>query len=93
MNEDDARGHKTSHSFYNEKPEWIERAVQEGVAALPANRPVYAGLYLPDLKGEDFDRAVQFAMTGGAKGVSLFGGLRTVRGSKPGTSERSLNRP
>jgi hypothetical protein len=21
---------------------------------------VYAGLYLPDLKGEDFDRAVQF---------------------------------
>ncbi|MGA2660066.1 MAG: Tat pathway signal protein [Verrucomicrobiota bacterium] len=83
----------TYHSFYNEKPEWIERAVQEGVAALPANRPVYAGLYLPDLKGEDFDRAVQFAMTGGAKGVSLFGGLRTVRGSKPGTSERSLNRP
>ncbi len=83
----------TYHSFYNEKPEWIERAVKEGVDALPAHRPLYAGLYLPDLHGEDFDRAVQFAMAGGAKGVSLFGGLRTVSASKPGVSERSTNRP
>src|SRR5258707_1360485 len=37
------------HSFHNEKPEWIERAVKEGVTALPADRPLYAGLYLPDL--------------------------------------------
>jgi uncharacterized lipoprotein YddW (UPF0748 family) len=68
------------HSFYNEKPEWIEGAVREGVTALPANRPLYAGLYLPDLKGDDFDRAVKFAMAGGAKGVSLFGGVRKVQG-------------
>ena len=67
------------HSFHNEKPEWIQRAVKEGVTALPANRPLYAGLYLPDLHGDDFDRAVKFAMAGGAKGVSLFGGLRTVK--------------
>lgn len=67
------------HSFYNEKPDWIERAVKEGVTALAANRPLYAGLYLPDLKGGDFDRAVNFAMMGGAKGVSLFGGLRMVK--------------
>ncbi len=66
------------HSFYNEKPEWIEGAVREGVTALPKDRPLYAGLYLPDLRGKDFDRAVKFAMAGGAKGVSLFGGLRTV---------------
>lgn len=69
----------TYHSFYNEKPEWIERAVREGVTALPKGRPLYAGLYLPDLQGEDFGRAVRFAMDGGAKGVSLFGGLRTVK--------------
>ncbi len=66
------------HSFYNEKPEWIEGAVREGVGALPKDRPLYAGLYLPDLSGADFNRAVDFAMAGGAKGVSLFGGLRTV---------------
>jgi len=69
----------TYNSFYNEKPEWIERAVREGVTALPSNRPLYAGLYLPDLKGDDFDRAVSFAMAGGAKGVSLFGDLRKVK--------------
>jgi uncharacterized lipoprotein YddW (UPF0748 family) len=67
------------HSFYNEKPEWIEGAVREGVTALPSNRPLYAGLYLPDLKGDDFNRAVKFAMAGGAKGVSIFGGLRKVK--------------
>jgi len=67
------------HSFYNEKPEWIEGAVKEGVAALPKDRPLYAGLYLPDLPGDDFDRAVKFAMAGGASGVSLFGGTRTVK--------------
>jgi uncharacterized lipoprotein YddW (UPF0748 family) len=67
------------HSFYNEKPEWIERAVKEGVTALPTEGPLYAGLYLPDLQGDEFDRAVKFAMAGGAKGVSLFGGLRRVK--------------
>lgn len=68
------------HSFYNEKTEWIERAVKEGTTALPANRPLYAGLYLPDLKDEaDFDTAVRCAMAGGAKGVSLFGGLRKIK--------------
>ncbi len=69
----------TYNSFYNEKPDWIEQAVREGVTALPANRPLYAGLYLPDLKGRDFDRAVKFAMAGGAKGVSLFGNLRKIK--------------
>jgi uncharacterized lipoprotein YddW (UPF0748 family) len=65
--------------FYNEPPAWIETAVREGVAALPANRPLYAGLYLPDLKGAEFNRAVRFAIEGGAKGVSLFGGLRQIQ--------------
>lgn len=68
------------HSFYNEKIEWIEQAAKEGVAALPPNRPLYAGLYLPDLKTEaEFDLAVRCALAGGAKGVSLFGGLRKIK--------------
>ncbi len=69
----------TYNSFYNEKPEWIEKAVREGVEALPKNRPLYAGLYLPDFKGDDFDRAVKAAMAGGAQGVSLFGGLKKIK--------------
>jgi uncharacterized lipoprotein YddW (UPF0748 family) len=69
----------TYNRFYNEEPEWIERAVKEGVAALPKDRPLYAGLYLPDFKGGEFDRALQSALAGGAKGVALFGGLKTVK--------------
>lgn len=72
------------HSFYNEKIEWIEKAVREGVTALPPDRPLYAGLYLPELKTEaEFDRAVRCALDGGAKGVSLFGGLRKIRLAEP----------
>jgi uncharacterized lipoprotein YddW (UPF0748 family) len=68
------------HSFYKEKIEWLEKAVREGVSALPESRPLYAGLYLPDLKTqEEVDRAVECAMKGGAKGVSLFGGLRKLK--------------
>jgi uncharacterized lipoprotein YddW (UPF0748 family) len=67
------------HRFYNEEPEWIGRAVKEGVTALSPTRPLYAGLYLPDLKTqEEVALAVQYALAGGAKGVSLFGGLRKV---------------
>ncbi|MCP5524060.1 MAG: Tat pathway signal protein [Verrucomicrobiales bacterium] len=70
----------TYHRFYNEEVDWIEGAVREGVTALPADRPLYAGLFLPDLKTEeDFDQAVRCALTGGAKGVSLFGGLRDIK--------------
>jgi len=69
----------TYHGFHDERLEWIEGADREGVTALPKDRPLYAGLYLPDLKGDDFDRAVEFAMAGGAKGVSLFGGLQDVK--------------
>jgi len=70
----------TYHSFYNEGIEWIEAAVREGVTALPPDRPLYAGLHLPDLKTEaEFDQAVRCAVAGGAKGVSLFGGLRNIK--------------
>lgn len=72
------------HSFYNEKIDWIERAVSEGVTALPPNRPLYAGLHLPDLKTEaEFDQAVGCALAGGAQGVSLFGGLRRIKRAQP----------
>jgi uncharacterized lipoprotein YddW (UPF0748 family) len=70
----------TYHSFYNEKVGWIEQAVREGVTALPPGRPLYAGLHLPDFKTDaEFDQAVRGALAGGAKGIALFGGLRTIR--------------
>lgn len=69
------------HGFYEEPIGWIETAVAEGAAALPAGRPLYAGLYLPDLPDDAaFAEAVAAARAGGAQGVALFGGVRTVPG-------------
>jgi uncharacterized lipoprotein YddW (UPF0748 family) len=58
--------------FYNEPVAWIAAGVREGRAALPADRPLYAGLYLPDLTPETLREAVRGAMDAGAAGVSLF---------------------
>jgi len=62
----------TYHAFYKEGIPWIGQAVREGIAALPDSRPLYAGLYLPDLSPEALGRAVRSAMDAGAAGVSLF---------------------
>lgn len=67
------------HSFYREGVDWIKPTVAEGVAALPGNRPLYAGLYLPALKEDGaFEEAVAGALEGGARGVALFGGVRKI---------------
>ena len=67
------------HNFYEQDPAWIEPTVREGVRALPPGRPLYAGLYLPALQGEkEFEKAVDAALKGGARGVALFGGVQAI---------------
>lgn len=60
------------NSFYEEGIDWIGTSVGEGVAALPASTPLYAGLFLPDLPPEDLARAITVARDAGASGVSFF---------------------
>ena len=60
------------HRFYNEPLEWIGRSVAEGVAALPAGRPLFAGLYLPDLPPDALGAAIRIARDAGASGISTF---------------------
>jgi uncharacterized lipoprotein YddW (UPF0748 family) len=69
------------HGFYREPIEWIGTAVRDGIAALPADVPLVAGLYLPDLPPADLHRAVAVARDAGASGVALFemGGLTDER--------------
>jgi len=67
------------HNFYEQNVGWIQQAVGEGVAALPPDRPLYAGLYLPALQDEEeYEQAVAGALVEGASGVSLFGGVRDI---------------
>jgi uncharacterized lipoprotein YddW (UPF0748 family) len=65
------------HEFYEEGVPWIGTATAEGVAALPANTPLYSGLYLPTLSPDELADGVSRALESGAAGVSLFemGGL------------------
>jgi uncharacterized lipoprotein YddW (UPF0748 family) len=60
------------NGFYREDLAWIAAGVREDVAALPGGRPVYAGLYLPDLTADAMAAAVRTATEAGAAGVALF---------------------
>jgi hypothetical protein len=60
------------NGFYREGLPWIGAGVRADVAALPKGRPVYAGLYLPDLPPAALADAVRYAAGAGAAGVSLF---------------------
>ena len=62
------------NGFYNEGTQWIGRSVKEGVKALEGKTPLYAGLMFPDIKGEDFEKALDAAFSNGASGVSFFDG-------------------
>ena len=62
------------NGFYNEGPEWIGRSVKESVKAVQGKAAIYAGLMFPDLKGDDFEKALDAAYGNGASGVSFFDG-------------------
>lgn len=58
--------------FYNEDIVWIGNGVREGRNAIPPERPLYAGLYLPDLTPGDLGEASRAAIAAGAAGIAVF---------------------
>jgi len=58
------------HVFYEAGPEWVKQQTMEAASAV--EQPIYSGLFIHDLKVDDFTRTIQMAMDGGASGVSLF---------------------
>ena len=62
------------NGFYYEGPEWVGRSVAESVKAVGGRACVYAGLMFPDIKGDDFEKALDAAYGNGASGVSFFDG-------------------
>lgn len=60
------------HSFYEEDIAWIQAECAKGVAALPANTPLYSGLFVPALTPKELAEAVRASIAGGARGISLF---------------------
>lgn len=60
------------HNFYLEELDWIGRATREGVQALPAAVPLYAGLFVPRLDATALSKTIALSRDAGAAGVALF---------------------
>lgn len=59
------------HSCYNEDINWIKNEVQKGKQLLQST-DLHSGLYIPSIEPNKLTRAIEFAVNGGADGVSLF---------------------
>jgi len=59
------------HSCYNEDISWIKNEVQKGKQLLQSTK-LHSGLYIPSIEPNELIRAIEFAVEGDAKGVSLF---------------------
>ncbi len=62
------------NGFYHEGIEWIGDSVKEAVRAVGGRRAIYAGLMFTDIKGDNFEKALDAAFDNGAAGVSFFDG-------------------
>jgi uncharacterized lipoprotein YddW (UPF0748 family) len=56
--------------FYQEGPEWVRKKTREAISAV--QKPVYSGLFLPQMSPSAFQETVEMALEGRASGVSLF---------------------
>lgn len=74
------------NGFYNEDLGWIGRQCAEGIERMQqvgVSKPLYSGLFLPDVPPELLEEAVDVSLAGGAGGISLF----ALGGVKPGHLE------
>ncbi|MFA6107407.1 MAG: hypothetical protein WDA75_01430 [Candidatus Latescibacterota bacterium] len=62
------------HHYYSRPASWVQEAVRQGVAALPAGRPLYAGLYVAELDPAGLGEVMRQCARAGAAGVALFSG-------------------
>ncbi len=61
------------NGFYNQDIEWIGKCIKEGVQTMSYPKPIYAGIYMPDVKSpKSFRKAIETALKNGAKGVVFF---------------------
>ncbi len=70
------------NGFYNEDLSWVGRECEIGIERMRqvgVSKPLYSGLFLPDVPPENLEEAIDASLNGGADGVSLFayGGLQS----------------
>ncbi|GLR15862.1 family 10 glycosylhydrolase [Portibacter lacus] len=60
------------HKFYNAEYQWIGEEVVKAKDRLQNDKPVYAGMFIPHLKGNELVLAYEDAKSKGADGFALF---------------------
>ncbi len=60
------------HGFYNEDLHWIKEQCKKGIAGMTVSKPLYSGLFIPDLTPDELKQAYKLSIRGGASGISLF---------------------
>jgi hypothetical protein len=60
------------NGFYKEPVTWVGSATRQGVTGLGGTKPLYTGVYIPDLSPDDMETATSLALGAGAAGVVYF---------------------
>jgi len=60
------------HNFYYQGIEWIKEQTEKGTYSLRKDEPLYSGLMVSQFSPAGLAKAVEAAISGGAKGVVLF---------------------
>ncbi|MEN0004287.1 MAG: family 10 glycosylhydrolase [Bacteroidota bacterium] len=60
------------NNFYNREVDFIKEHTQKALARMATPKPVYSGLYLPELSPEQMKAGAQMGLEGGASGLAFF---------------------
>lgn len=60
------------HGFYNKDIAWIGEQVQKNRKLLKSPKPIYSGLFVPNLNPKELEKAIKTSMDSGANGISIF---------------------
>lgn len=77
--------------MYNVNHKWVKKHTKISVKSVNNKQAIYSGLYIPDLSPIDFENAIQSALKGGAKGISIFA-LGAMNDEKWKVLKNSLNK-
>lgn len=58
--------------FYNKNVEWIGEEVEKAKMRLKNDKPIFAGVFLPDCKGEILNEAIKVIQNSSAQGIAFF---------------------
>ncbi len=60
------------YNFYDKDLRWIEKSVHSEVCELTKEIPLFSGLYIPETNPVSLQKSIEYSLSAGAKGISLF---------------------